>query len=178
MLQRLIGVLKLDIGIIEEIEHDPEALGQAAMVVAIAAVCETISQVHASHFSVIFTPIGSILQAFIGWYIASWVTYKVGTAMFQAEATHGEMLRVMGYAQIPAVFSLLGAVPSVGGLINLVVAIWSLVVSFICIRQGLDVSNWKTFLTLIMVGLVYFAVILGIGLLIGLLGAVVMSATT
>ena len=91
------------------------------------------------------------------------MSYLVGTSLFGGQATLGEMLRVLGFAQAP---QLLGIIPCLGGLVG---AIWALIASFIAIRQGLDLDNTKAFLTaligfvVLMIGYAIIYSMLGIG---------------
>lgn len=178
MLQRVMGILKLDVETYEEVEHDPEATKQAAMIVALVAVASAVAQYTAAAAqggSPTGSAFGGLVGAFIGWFVSSWVTLKVGTGIFKGQADLGEMLRVLGFAQIPGVLAVLSPIPLVGPLAGLVGGIWTLVCYFIAVRQGLDISNGQTVATILIVMLVYFAVIFAISaafalLLVGVLG--------
>lgn len=151
---RIIGVFKLDIATFEEIEADQSATGQAALVVLIVALISGIgSGLSASFLETSFFSsfISSVLAAFTGWIVWSFVTYFVGTKFFDGQADMGEMLRVLGFSYAPQVLSI---IPCIGWLIGL---IWSLVAGFIAVRQGLDLDNTKTLLTIV-IG--FFAIIL------------------
>ena len=159
MLERIVGVFKLDVETFESIEHDESATGQAAMIVLAVGVLGGLGSLAAASFMDGAGGAGgffsSLLSTFMSWVAWSFLTYFIGTRLFGGEATMGEMLRVIGFAYAP---QLLGIIPCLGGLVGL---IWSLAAAFIGIRQGLDVSNGKTALTIIVGLLVY----VGIGLL-------------
>lgn len=144
MLDRILGVFKLDVGTFESIEHDQSATGQALIVVILAAI---LSGLGSGIFSIFGgTPfirnfLGGIIGALIGWLVWSVVSWFVGTRLFGGIATADEMLRVIGFANAPL---MLGIIPCIGQLIGW---IWSLVAGFIAIRQGLDLDNTKAFLT-------------------------------
>lgn len=156
MLERIIGVFQLDVPTFEQIEHDTTATGQAAGVVAIAAVCQAIgSSISAS---IAGGGVGSnflvtLIFAFIGWIVWSALTYWVGTSLYDAEADLGEMLRVIGFAQAPLILAI---IPCLGALVG---GIWALVAGFIAVRQGLDLDNTKTFVTIIVGFLAYVAIV-------------------
>jgi len=159
MVQRIIGVFQLDVPTFEQIEHDTTATGQAAGVVAIAAVCRAIgSSISAGIYGggVGTGFLVSIVTAFIGWVIWSALTYWIGTSLFDGEADLGEMLRVIGFAQAPLVLAI---IPCLGTLVG---GIWALVAGFIAIRQGLDLDNTKTFVTIV-IGFLAYIVIAAIG---------------
>ncbi len=169
MVQRMIGVLQLDVPTFEQIEHDATATGQAAGVVAIAAVCQAIgSSVSAGIWGGGAGPnfLVTLIAAFVGWVVWSALTYWIGTSLFDARADLGEMLRVIGFAQTPLVFAV---VPCFGALVG---GIWALVASFIAIRQGLDLDNTKTFITIIVGFLAYVVISVVAGMFTGGLTAV------
>lgn len=154
MINRIIGVFKLNINTFEEIEHDEAALSQAAIVVALVALLSGIGSglgASMSQGSFFGSFIGTLIWAFVGWLLWSAVSYFVGTKLFGGQATLNEMLRVIGYAQAP---QLLGIIPCLGGLVGM---IWALIAGFIAIRQGLDLDNTKAFLT-VLVGFVVLVI--------------------
>ena len=164
MLERVIGVFKLDVNVFEEIEHDQDATSQAVIIVAIVAVLSALgSGIGASlgegNFFTSF--IGTLIWAFVGWVVWSVVTYFVGTSLFGGEADMGEMLRVIGFAYAPQI---LGIIPCVGWIVG---AIWSLIAGFIAVRQGLDLDNTKTFFTIVIGFVVYLVGFIILGIFIG-----------
>ena len=164
MLERVIGVFKLDVNVFEEIEHDQGATGQAAIVVAIAALLAALGSGIGSSFSdgnFFLSFISTLIWTFIGWVVWSAVTYFVGTSLFDGVADMGEMLRVIGFAYAP---QMLGIIPCIGGLVG---AIWSLIAGFVAVRQGLDLDNTKAFLTIVIGFVVYLVGVFIIALFIG-----------
>ena len=171
MLDRIIGVLKLDANVYEEIEADENATSQAAIVVAVVAIVGGligggISAAMGGSFVGSF--LGQLLRAFIGWFIWSAVTYFVGTSLFGGKATMGEMLRVLGFAQAPGI---LGIIPVCGSFVGW---IWTLACTFIAIRQGLDLDNSKAamtaviaFIAVIIMGFIITAILAAVGLAAG-----------
>lgn len=158
MIQRILGVFQLDVQTFEDIEHDTTATGQAAGVVAIAAVCQAIGRSISAGLSGGGTGVSFLavlVAAFVGWVIWAALTYWIGTSLFEGEADLGEMLRVIGFAQAPLILAI---IPCLGALVG---GIWALVAGFIAIRQGLDLDNTKTFITIV-VGFLAYVVIAAI----------------
>ncbi|MGC9357556.1 MAG: YIP1 family protein [Anaerolineae bacterium] len=166
MFNRIIGVFKLDAKVFAEIEADQTATSQAAIVVGIVAVLAAIGGVIGTLLgqgdflaSVLFP----LIWAFVSWLIWSAVTFFVGTNLFGGDADLGEMLRVIGFAQAPLMLQI---IPCVGGVIGW---IWSLVASFIAIREGLDFDTGKAIATVVIGWLIVFILnfvllsVLGIG---------------
>ncbi|HMQ54986.1 MAG TPA: YIP1 family protein [Anaerolineae bacterium] len=195
MFQRIIGVLKLDVNTFESIEHDQSATGQAAIIVTVVAILAAIGSFFGAQTSTAairsmaeqfggdfpteavaaINPVGLSLSTFIGvfvsWLVWSLLTYLIGTALFKGQATVGEMLRVLGFAQAPQLLRLFSFIPCLGAIISLVAAIWTLVAGFIAVRQGLDISNGQTVITVVLSWLVaVFINICVLGPIFGLLG--------
>jgi hypothetical protein len=163
-LERVIGVFKLDVETFEEIEHDPGATIQAAIIVAVVAFLGAIGSAIGAAIgdgSVVSSFFSSMVWDFIGWFLASAVIYFVGTSLFNGKATIDEMLRVIGFSYAPRV---LGIIPCLGWIVGL---IWSLVAGFIAVRQGLDLDDTNACLTIIVGFIVYM---IGFAIL-GILGA-------
>jgi hypothetical protein len=151
-MQRILGVFRLDPATFENIEHDPGAISQAAAVVAIAAFLAGTGAAFQSMFSdasAVGSFLSSLLWTFFGWAIWSFISYLVGTRLFPGQATFPEMLRVIGFAYAPQVLAI---IPCVGALLG---AVWPLAAGFVAIRQGLDLDNWRTLLTIVAGFLVY-----------------------
>jgi len=169
MIDRILGIFKLDVNTFEEIEHDSGATSQAAIIVAIVAVLSGMgSGIGASlgQGSFFISFILTLVWAFIAWILWAAVSWFVGTRLFGGQATVDEMLRVLGFAQAPL---MLGLIPCIGGVIG---GIWALVAGFIAIRQGLDLDNLKALFTAL-IGFVFVAIGYAlIGSLAGGLGAI------
>jgi hypothetical protein len=159
-INRIIGVLKLDVNTFEEIESDKNATVEAAIVVAIVAIIPGIiaGLISGNFFS---TFIYIVVNAFLSWIIWSGVTFFVGTKLFGGQADMGEMLRVLGYAQAPGI---LNVIPVLG---QCIAWVWTLVTSFIAVRQGLDVDNTKAALTIVVA---FIAVVIVSTILASILG--------
>ena len=170
MIDRIMGVLRLDVNTYEEIEADESATSQAAIVVAIVAIVGGLvggGITAAMGGSFLGAFLQQLLSAFIGWFIWSAVTFFVGTSLFGGQSDLGQMLRVLGFAQAPGI---LGIIPVCGSFVG---AIWTLACTFIAIRQGLDLDNGKAAATAV----IAFIAVLIVGFIIGaILGAVGLAA--
>jgi hypothetical protein len=164
MIDRMRGAAMLDIATYEEVEHDTQATGQAAAVVAIAAACSAIGGWAEGGTGML----GGVVSALLGWLVWSGITYLIGTKLFNGEATWGELLRTIGFAQAPRVFLILGIVPLLGGMIRLALFFWILATGIVAIRQALDVSTGKAVLTAVL----GWAAVIAISIPFGLLAAV------
>src|SRR3954469_22709261 len=98
LIDRMIGVARLDVPTYEEIEHDQGALPQAVVVVVASAIAAGIGAIGDNGFTGI---IGGILGAIVSWIVFSFAVYFVGTRFLatpQTEADTGQLLRTLGFA--------------------------------------------------------------------------------
>jgi len=152
MINRILGVFKLDVKTFEEIEHDSSLTLPAAVIVLLVSLVSGLGNglfngfINRSFFSGF---LGSLIGVLLGWLLWSVVTWFVGTRFFKGEADLGQMLRVIGFAYSPMILSI---IPCVGGLIGI---IWAIAAGFIAIRQGLDLDDMKAFLTVAVGALAY-----------------------
>lgn len=171
--QRMIGAAMLDVSVYEEVEHDLNAIGQAAAVVAIVAVCAAIGASGGGGRGII----GAVVSAFVSWILWASLTWLIGTKLFHGTATISELLRTLGFAMAPGVLYILGIIPILGGLIGFAVGIWTLITGIVAIRQALDFDTTKAVLTAVIswgvvfvLNLVLAGLIVGASALGGLLG--------
>jgi hypothetical protein len=135
---RVIGAMRLRPETFEEVEHDQAATGQAAMVVAAAALSSGLATGSLSG------TVAGIILGLIGWAVASFVLLVVGTRLLpgkNTEADFGQMLRAAGFAQAIGLFGILAFIPVLGYLVRLVIWIWMLVAMIIAVRQALDYED-------------------------------------
>lgn len=102
-----------------------------------------------------------ILSAYIGWLLWSGVTYLIGTKLLGGTATWSELLRTIGFAQSPGVLYVIGVIPLLGWLANLVVAFWVLIAVIVAIRQALDFSTGRAILTAL-IGFIPYLILRGL----------------
>lgn len=133
----------LDAATYEAVEHDTSATGQAAVVVALAAVAAAIGDSWRGGPGLF----GGLVGYLAGWAVWSGITYFVGTRLFGGRATWAELLRTLGFAQAPGVLLVLAIVPLLGALVKGIVGLWLLATGFVALRQALDVSVGRTVLT-------------------------------
>jgi hypothetical protein len=161
IVDRMKGAAMLDVATYEEVEHDQDATGQAAVVVVIVAICTAIGAIWRGGPSIIAGPISAVL----GWLLWAAVTYIIGDKVLGGTATWGELLRTIGFAQSPGVLMIFGIIPILGGAVRIIVAIWLLIAGIVAIRQALDFSTGKAVVTALLgwLSLVALAFITGGG---------------
>lgn len=158
MLERMIGAAQLNARTYNEVEADTNATGQAALVVVLSAISAGIGGLSAGVLGLIL----GIVGALIGWAIFAAIVYWIGTTFFREESTHadwGQLARVLGFAQTPGIFRVLGAIPVIGGIISLIIFVWIIAASVIAVREALDyTSTGKAVLVVILSYIPYLVV--------------------
>lgn len=154
---RMVGAAMLRNEVYEEVEADGRANGQAALVVALVAVAAAVGGVGGGTGGIVT----GILSAYIGWLLWSGVTYLIGTKLLGGTATWSELLRTIGFAQSPGVLYVIGVIPLLGWLANLVVAFWVLIAVIVAIRQALDFRTGRAILTAL-IGFIPYLILRGL----------------
>lgn len=164
MLDRILGVFRLNPQTFEDIEADTGATGQAALVVLVAGLTSAVGGALGATVvdgAVTESFIVGLVSAFTGWILWSALTLYIGTRLFDGRADMGEMLRVIGFAYAPQVLAI---IPCLGWVVGMV---WSLIAGFVAVRQGLDLDNAKAFLTILIGFLAYVAISAVLNLFVG-----------
>jgi len=181
IITRMVRAAKLDKAFYNEVEADSSLNSQALLVVLIGAAASGLSSLIGGIFGgfgqALVDMIVSVIMVIVGYYIWAYVTYFVGTRFFGGKAEPGELLRTLGFAYAPQVLNVLGFIPCIGGLISVVVAIWTLVAGFIAVREALDIDSGKALITVIVGWLIIFIATIILGTIFGL-GAFTLSALT
>jgi hypothetical protein len=177
---RLRRATLLDAKLYQEVEENTD-LNQEALLIVVAV--SLLSGIGALIGGIIGGGIGTALLAavitvivgIVNYYIWSYVTYYVGTRLFEGTADPGEMLRVLGYAQTPRLLGLLSFIPCVGWLFNLAGLVLSLIASIIGIREALDFDTGNAVITAIVGWLIVLVVSVVVNLVFGV-GAIGLGA--
>ena len=136
--QRVMGALRLQTSVYEEVEADTGATVQALAVVVLSSMATGLG---VSRTSSIASLIAGALAALFGWFIWAGLTYVIGTKILpepQTKSDIGELMRTTGFASAPALFHLLARLPLIGVFVSLAVSIWMLIAMVIGVRQALD----------------------------------------
>ena len=143
IIDRMLGALRLQSAVYEEVEADQKATGEAAfIIVATSLVSGAVNGVLTGASSGFFGAIGSLL----GWAFYAWVAYVVGVKLFpgpQTKSSWGELARTLGYANTARFLILFELVPGLQALTRLVVSIWVLVATVVALRAALDITTGR-----------------------------------
>lgn len=164
IVDRMRGAALFDVATYEEVEADTSATGQAAIVVALAAVGMAAGNAWRGGPGVLTGLVAQLLS----WIMWSGVTYLIGTRVFKGTATWGELLRTLGFAQAPGILFALAIIPFLGVLVKVAVGLWLLGTGIVAIRQALDFDTGKAVLTALCA---WLATIVASWILAGLFGS-------
>lgn len=143
LVDRVIGVVKLDLFTYQSIKRDPQALAQAAAIVIISALATNV-------WVAIFAPsgitraLGGVVLALLAWLIFAGLVWFLGTRWFAprwAPPDLGQMLRLTGFATAPNLLNLFGFVPVIGWLVLMIASVWSLITAYTAVRVGLATNE-------------------------------------
>src|SRR4051794_38068315 len=172
--ERVVGAMRLDANTFEEIERDPTAMGQAAGVIALAAVSTAIGWIWYNGLSGIVTEVLISLIAYAVWAALVWL---IGTKLMpdpQTKADFPEAFRVIGFAAAPGVLGIVTIIPILGWLVMALIWLWQIAAMVIAVKAVLDYDTVGKAIVVVVIG---FFVNLCVRLLLGamLLGSALMS---
>lgn len=151
MIRRMIGAAMLQASVLEEIEADRSALGQAILVVVLVTICGVVGGVlsdiiggEGQSLGILLGVLNGLLFGIGRWLL--WVTllWLVGSKMVPESGTQtdwAEMGRIVGFAYTPGVLTILSFVQGIGAILSLVAFAWTLVAVVVGIRHALDYES-------------------------------------
>lgn len=183
MINRAIKAAMLDKATYNEVEQDTTLNQEALMVVVLVSLLSGLGALIAAPVaggSIVSGIIGlfwAVVWGILGYYVWAYLTWWIGTSLFNGTADTGELLRTLGYASSPRVLGVLVFIPCVGPLLAFVGGIWALVCGIVAVREALDFSTGNALITVIIGWLVVFVVGLLASAVLGL-GAMGLGALT
>ncbi len=158
MLSRMIGAARLDSHTYEEIEHDPAATMQAAIVVVIVALATGIGSISLGITAII----GGIVAGIVQWALWALVTFVIGTTLFKTPATEAnwsQLARTTGFAQTPGLLRIFGVIPLLGPLLAIIGTIWQVAAMIVAVKQALDYTSVWRAVGVVVVGIIPVAIV-------------------
>lgn len=163
--ERVMGALKLERPMYDEVRRDPSAMIQAAGIVGVTGLLSGIGQFadvrgrafdvddRTYHISDTFLVplgggIGIAILGLIFWVIAAVLFRLVGVRMLSSPETGiqwQEVARPLGFASAPALLTILTPIPILGFLISSVVGIWTLAAQIVSMSEVFRVSKLRAF---------------------------------
>ena len=157
IVDRMIRAARLDPHLYEEVEHDQSATSQALFVVVLGALAGGIGALSGGIAGLVVLVVASL----VGWAVYAFIAYWVCTNIFKGphtEATWGQLLRTLGFANSPRILMVLVIIPVVGIFVGLAVFVWMLFTTVIAIRQALDFDTGRAIGTAVVSLLAQFVI--------------------
>ena len=136
--ERLVGALKLDASVYEEVEHDVQALPQALGIVALAALAAGLAGLQDGVAGLL----GGVIAGLAGFLFGAGLIWLIGVKALGGTSDYPELLRTIGFASAPQLVLVVGVLP-IGALfwiVSLAVFVWSVAAYLMAVRAALDVS--------------------------------------
>jgi hypothetical protein len=168
LIDRMKGAARLDPATYESVERDTGATMQALAVVAIASLARGIGGIRedgAEGF------LGGVIDGLVGWLVFAAFVYFVGTRLLntvETEADLGQVLRTTGFAHTPMILGVFYLIPILGGIVGFAAYVWFLIASVIAVRHALEMSIGRAIGTILVAGVIRFALALIIGIILGI----------
>jgi hypothetical protein len=145
---RVMGAALLSAATFEEVEHDRSATGQAVALIVLSSLAAGVGALGPFEAR----PMALVTISFLSlvlWLVWALITLQIGTRILPATRTHadlGQLLRVIGFATVPGLFRVAGAIPGMTTVVFTVTAAWMLAAMIVAVRQALDyVSTLRAF---------------------------------
>ncbi|MBW4534382.1 MAG: YIP1 family protein [Xenococcaceae cyanobacterium] len=146
----LIKALSLQAEFYENVRNNSQARRIALNIVTLAALSHTLGSgvilaIERVSFPYLLPSlIINFLSVSIGYYIWTWVIWKLGQWLKPIEPTYGDLAIPIGFAYAPQTLNFLTLIPLLGRPIQLILAVWSLLAVIVAVRQGLDLSTFRS----------------------------------
>ena len=116
--------------------------------------------------SLIIGAIGSL----VAWFIFSLLCFWLGTTLFKGpdtKSTLGELLRVLGFADSPALLNIFIFLPFIGPIIPFVTMIWTIIAGVVGVRQACDFTTGRAVGTVVVAAIIPLIILMLIGVAVG-----------
>lgn len=141
LFSRMIRAARFDLSFFEEIIDEPKTQGHSYWVVAIFAMTTGFGM---------FSRVGGnavnigMATSLLSWYIWAFTVYYFSTFLFRnapVQPDRKTIMRVMAFAQAPAVLRLVGVIPQVTLIVFLITSVWIIMASVLGIKQAFNTPN-------------------------------------
>lgn len=153
MLNRMLGVARLNVSTFEDVENDRGATLQALAVVVIVAIASGVGGLFNGEVDVVRGLLFGAIRGIVVWAVWALVAWLVGAYLLktpETDADWGQLARGTGFAQTPGIANALVFIPVVGGIIAFLAFFWQMAAMVVAVRQCLDYkSTWRAFFVIL-----------------------------
>jgi hypothetical protein len=139
-IQRVLGAIRLDVAVYEEVEANRHATMQALLVVVLSSLAAGVGTSGVGGYGLLLGTIGALF----GWMAWATLVYIVGVRLLPEPHTRtnlGELLRTIGFASAPGILRAAGFLPGFAWPIFMITAVWMLAAMVVAVRQALDFTT-------------------------------------
>jgi len=163
LIERLVGALRLDLRLYQQVSTDAAATRQAVTVVLLSGVCNSLGW--GRQFGMVGIA-AAVTVAVLGWLL--WAVVILLVARILGHHRGGRsLLRVLGFANAPAVLMILSVVPIVGAVVRVLVVVWLVATTAAAVQAVFDVSRRRA----LVISIVGFVAYMMLGVVSGHLAA-------
>jgi hypothetical protein len=152
---RLAAALRLDLQLYLDVSGDAAATSQAFRIVLLSGLSNGIGLLGRLGAAGI---LAGVVAAILGWLLWAAVIWLTGT-LFGQRREDRSLLRVLGFADAPGVFLILGLVPAVAGAVRFVVVVWLLATTVRAVQAVFAVTTGRA----VVIAVVAFVMYLVLG---------------
>ncbi|MEE8442741.1 MAG: YIP1 family protein [Dehalococcoidia bacterium] len=150
MIQRMIRAARLDGRVFEEVRDDPTATSQALWVILLGGFALALGGIIGFGTDISLTKrllvlVLTLSSAVVEWSVVSLLASWIGRLLLGRIITFQSMLRVLGFASVPWIFSLLILMRFVADLIIAGILVWFVVTLIVAFRGALRAPFWISF---------------------------------
>jgi hypothetical protein len=136
--RRVLGAVRLDPAVYEEVERDRAASVQALVIVLLAGAAGAIGRLGSFRPAAL---VAGMVAAVLGWMVWAGLCLVIGTRLLPGPRTRsdlGESLRVLGFAAAPGICQALAAIAPLRTPVLVLAQLWMILAMVVAVRQALD----------------------------------------
>jgi len=142
-LTRVLGILRLDPSVFEDVEADPAATWQAIAIVVLSSAASGLG------IGGLFNPRPATFVVAAGVALITWVawavlTQQIGTRLLPERSTRaplGELLRTIGFAAAPGILQVFGVFPKMTVPVVAITSGWMFAAMVVAVQHALDYAH-------------------------------------
>ena len=162
-IRRVLGALSLDAATYEDVEADPAALPQAALVVLLAGIGAGIGNAgigDGAPRTIVAVAAASVV-AWVAWAV---VVHQIGGHLLAEPGTSvdlGQVLRTLGFAAAPGMFRAFEVFGATRWILFPLTALWMVAAMTLAIRQAFDYHSFRRAVAVSLLGWTVLVVVSG-----------------
>lgn len=158
LINRILRVIRFDASVYREVAADANALPQALMVVAAAAILTGLGNFGQlgtqSLGGVLVLVVLGVVGSLVGYVLYAGVASLVARSLFQGKTDFQEMARTLGFAYAWNGLGILNIIPCVGGVFVFIGSLVAIVAGIIALRESAEFDMTKAAITAILSGVI------------------------